>query len=190
MMRNFRSGLALAAVLMLTGCLPAAAPTEPAVSEQPQLPPDEAAVDQSTEAEEGLPAEQSEAAVVPPEEVPAVRQMFRLPFTLEVEEDAVVFVQRIGATEVFRLAPRQTALTLQTIRQTEPSQSNAWLHEEPAGPAVNIVIASGEKAYATDFYYERNVLASATDGPGGIGYLHASDSGLAQLFREMFGSAE
>src|SRR5690606_13221684 len=44
----------------------------------------------------------------PPEEMPSVTESFRLPFALDVEEDAIVYVQKVGSTEVFELTSDQT----------------------------------------------------------------------------------
>jgi len=124
----------------------------------------------------------------PPDEMPSVTASFRLPFALDVGEDAVVYVQKVGSTEVFELTSDQTVIALQTLRLTDPASSAgwSWLEEEPTGSLALMVIKSGEDAYETSFYYEENVLSSSTDGPTGTGYLYAYDTQLSLLLHELF----
>ncbi|TLS50121.1 hypothetical protein EMG79_27625 [Klebsiella pneumoniae] len=194
-MRNIWIGLALAALLLSVGCGPEAAPGTPEETERPAEAMTPAEVEQqetpSEEAPLEIPAQvrlvtEAVRHVSPPEEMPWVRESFRLPFTLEVEEDATVYVQKVGSTDVFELAPHQAVIALQTLRLTKPSPFVEWLEEVPSGPKASIVIASGANAYETSFYYEKNVLSSATDNPTGTGYLYAYDTHLSLLLYELF----
>lgn len=194
-MRCLWMGLALAALLFSAGCVPEASPGTPAESDEqaetaaPAEPkPSEEASDEApkeTPAEERLITDARRHAS-PPEEMPSVRESFRLPFAIEGKEDATVYVQKVGSTEVFELTPYQTLITLQTLRHTQPTPSAGWLDEEPSGPAAVIVIASGAGAYETSFYYEKNAISSSTDGPSGTGYLYAYDTQLSLILYELF----
>lgn len=182
-MRNLWVGLSLVALLLSAGCDPAATPDTPEASKQPPTQSEEAPVE--TSKEENL-ANEVVPQTASPDEVPSVRESLRLPFTLDDEEDATVYVQKVGSTEVFELTPDQTMITLQTLRFTEPSPSTNWLEEEPTGPVAILVITSGENAYSTDFYYEKNALSSATDGSAGNGFLYAYDTQLSLILYELF----
>jgi len=173
----------LVALLSSAGCIPATKPGMPVESNQPETQSKEAAVEISTEERLATGVVQHIAS---PDEIPSVRESFRLPFTLDDEENATVFVQKVGSTEVFELTPYQTTITLQTLRLTKPSPSTDWLEEEPSSPVALIVIASGGNAYETSFYYQKNALSSSTDGPAGNGYLYAYDTQLSLILYELF----
>jgi len=206
-LRNVWNGLVLIALLLLSvGCSPKAvsemlSETEQPVetimlleSKQPETPSEEEPVEESQEEpmeeqqEESLIAEGAIRYASPPEEMPFVTEAFRLPFVFDVEEDATVYVQKVGSTEVFELTSDQAMITLQTLRLTKPTSSEDWIEEEPSGPVALIIISSGTKAYETSLYYEKNVLSTAIDTLSGIGigYLYAYDTQLSLLLNELF----
>lgn len=209
-MRNIWNGFVLIALLLLlVGCTPKAVSELPLETEQPvetltlieskqpETPSEEAPMEEPQEELQEEPQEelQEEHLVTEairhasrPEEMPFVTEAFRLPFAFDVEEDATVYVQKVGSTEVFELTSDQAMITLQTLRLTKPTSSEDWVEEEPSGPVAMIIISSGTKAYETSLYYEKNVLSTAMDTLSGIGigYLYAYDTQLSLLLNELF----
>lgn len=217
-MRNIWNGFVLIALLLLlVGCTPKAVSELPLETEQPvetltlieskqpETPSEEAPMEEPQEDPMEEPQEkpqeepqeelQEEHLVTEairhasrPEEMPFVTEAFRLPFAFDVEEDATVYVQKVGSTEVFELTSDQAMITLQTLRLTKPTSSEDWVEEEPSGPVAMIIISSGTKAYETSLYYEKNVLSTAMDTLSGIGigYLYAYDTQLSLLLNELF----
>lgn len=197
-MRNVLNGFVLIALLLLVGCTSQAVldiPSEteqpveslmPAESKQPEIPSEE--VRTEIPLEEILITEEAIRYASRPEEMPFVTEAFRLPFAFDVEEDATVYVQKVGSTEVVELTSDQAMITLQTLRLTKPTSSEDWLEEEPSGPVAIIIISSGTNAYETSLYYEKNVLSTAIDTSSGIGigYLYACDTQLSGLLYELF----
>lgn len=178
-MRKVLIGFALVTLLLSAGCSKAATSTE---SKQPETQKEQATVEGSKEensANEDVPQNSSS------DEIPSVRESLRLPFALDDESNATVYVQQVGSTEVFKLSPHQTMITLQALRFTEPTPSTDWLKEEPSGSKAIIVIKSGGKAYETSYYYEKNALSSSTDGPEGFGYLYAYDTQLSLILHKL-----